>query len=299
MADVTVAIVTRDRRDRVRRAVASVLAQSLPVEILVLDDGSTDGTVEMLRETFPGVTVDASATGLQGVAQRNRALRLAATEHVLVLDDDASLTAPDTITATLRAFDDPRVAVVTLPYVNVRRETHVRQAPPGPGAWAAGVFSAGASAYRRSAFLAVGGFAEGIGYQGEEGDLALRLTAAGHVIRMGHAAPLAHDEADPVKPADAYFHNARNEVYLTWMAVPRPHVVPRLVHVAAHAALIGLVERQLGAVLRGVAAGARLAVRRRGARRPVPVWAYRLTRELRRGGPQPMDDVLQTIEAHA
>lgn len=42
--DATVVIVTKDRRDDVLRAVASALAQTATVEVLVGDDGSSDGT---------------------------------------------------------------------------------------------------------------------------------------------------------------------------------------------------------------------------------------------------------------
>ena len=50
---VTVVIPTFQRRERVTAAVDSVLAQSLPeVEVLVIDDGSTDGTDRRIRERY-------------------------------------------------------------------------------------------------------------------------------------------------------------------------------------------------------------------------------------------------------
>ena len=54
---VTVALVTRNRKNDLRRALHSVLEQDAAPEIVVLDDASTDGTSEMLREEFPSVSV--------------------------------------------------------------------------------------------------------------------------------------------------------------------------------------------------------------------------------------------------
>ena len=52
-ADISAVIPTYNRRETVTRAVESVLAQTLrPVEIIVVDDGSSDGTAELLYERF-------------------------------------------------------------------------------------------------------------------------------------------------------------------------------------------------------------------------------------------------------
>ena len=45
----TVLITTKNRCDELRNALRSVVSQSMPVEILVIDDGSSDDTPAMLR----------------------------------------------------------------------------------------------------------------------------------------------------------------------------------------------------------------------------------------------------------
>ena len=44
----SVVIATRNRKNELRRAIASVVRQTDPVEVIVIDDGSTDGTSEMV-----------------------------------------------------------------------------------------------------------------------------------------------------------------------------------------------------------------------------------------------------------
>ena len=53
---VTVIIPTFNRKEIVKEAITSVLDQDYPkIEVLVVDDGSTDGTGEELQKTFGSV----------------------------------------------------------------------------------------------------------------------------------------------------------------------------------------------------------------------------------------------------
>jgi len=54
---ISVVVPTYNRRDLLKRALLSVYSQtSLPAEVAVIDDGSTDGTEDMLRREFPQVS---------------------------------------------------------------------------------------------------------------------------------------------------------------------------------------------------------------------------------------------------
>lgn len=86
----TVVIATRNRRRLLERAIRSVLAQDRNTEIIVLDDGSTDGTREHVAAAFPMVRVQSGAHGGPGAA-RNAGLQLARAAQIVVLDDDDEL----------------------------------------------------------------------------------------------------------------------------------------------------------------------------------------------------------------
>ncbi len=84
---VSVVIPTHNRENRLPAAIRSVLDQSLrPSEIIVIDDGSTDGT-PALMERFPDVLYIQQEN--QGVSQaRNHGIRVAKHEWIAFLDSD-------------------------------------------------------------------------------------------------------------------------------------------------------------------------------------------------------------------
>ena len=85
----SIIIATRDRKDNLHRAITSAIRQTESVEILVLDDGSTDGTSEMVRSEFPQVRLERTPVPLGYVAQRNRGALLCSGKIIFSIDDDA------------------------------------------------------------------------------------------------------------------------------------------------------------------------------------------------------------------
>ena len=88
MPSVSVIIPTYNRRPLVREAVESVLAQSYRgFELIVVDDGSEDGTVRELSACGPGITVIPQAR--RGAASaRNLGVRSSRGKYLAFLDSD-------------------------------------------------------------------------------------------------------------------------------------------------------------------------------------------------------------------
>jgi glycosyltransferase involved in cell wall biosynthesis len=86
---VSALIPTYNRRTHIFRAIESILAQTVPVdEIIIVDDGSTDGTAEAIRSRY-GSRVSLVKQENMGVsAARKRAIEEARTEWVAFLDSD-------------------------------------------------------------------------------------------------------------------------------------------------------------------------------------------------------------------
>ena len=92
MPDISVIIPTFNNRDALRKSLDSVFAQDFPqdrYEIIVLDDGSTDGTLEMVRSLALPVTLRYYWQENRGrAAARNAGSRLAEGRILFYLDSD-------------------------------------------------------------------------------------------------------------------------------------------------------------------------------------------------------------------
>ena len=86
---VSVVIPTYNRADKVRSAIESVLAQTVTdLEVIVVDDGSSDDTEKVLAETF-GDRIRYFAQANQGVSvARNKGIAEARSEWIAFLDSD-------------------------------------------------------------------------------------------------------------------------------------------------------------------------------------------------------------------
>jgi glycosyltransferase involved in cell wall biosynthesis len=180
----SVVIPTRNRRGLLARALESVRAQSsAPIEVIVVDDGSTDDTLEFLA-TQADVRVARSA-GVGPGAARNAGAALAGGEYLAFLDSD-DLWFPWTLAAMADAIEaHGRPAYVAGSFKQFTDEqelagetvasTQIRGFENYFSTWPAQlVFGAGMVAVRRDAFLKCGGFStQAINL--EDHDLSLKL----------------------------------------------------------------------------------------------------------------------------
>ena len=88
MLSVSVVIPSFNRSEVLQRALKSVYVQTRqPDEVIVVDDGSTDSTREMLRDSFPDVEYLYQSN--QGVSSaRNRGIERAKGNWIAFLDSD-------------------------------------------------------------------------------------------------------------------------------------------------------------------------------------------------------------------
>ncbi len=97
--------------------IASVLAQNceFPVEIIVHDDASTDGSVPHIREHYPQVRLLESAGNVGFCVANNRMAQAAKGEYLLLLNNDAELypDALETMLSEANQLDQP--AILSLP----------------------------------------------------------------------------------------------------------------------------------------------------------------------------------------
>lgn len=294
----TVVITTKDRKEDLVKAVASALEQTIKPEVLVIDDGSTDGTSEMIRRTYPSVRLHREETSRGYMVQRNRAARLATGDFIVSIDDDGVFSTPKIIETTLGEFGHPRVGAVAIPSIDINRSPAVRhRAPSAKGIYATYTYIGTAHAVRRDLFLGLSGYREILFHQGEEEDYCLRLLEAGYITRLGNSDPIHHFESPRRSFARMDYYGARNKVLYAWHNVPAPALALHLAGTTAKTLLYTPQPRRAWIRLQGVLAAYGLCIRNRAVRCPVAQDTYRLSRELKQRGAVPLDEIMDQLKS--
>ena len=285
-------IPTRYRSEELRNLLCSVLAQTVSVEIHVMDDGDCEAAGRMICREFPQVHYHRIAANREPTFQRNRGMELASADIVFPVDDDTLFVSSRTVEQTLTEFDHPRVGAVGIPFVNVRQDQIVRQrAPEADGVHMIHAFVGAAHAMRRDVFLGLGGYREHFFYMGEEGDLCVRMLQAGYVTRLGRADPIHHLESPCRDFRRADYCGRRNDVLFAWHNVPLMYLPLHLAATTLRGAAFGVRVGRPMRMWQGLLGGYLGCFVHRAARNPVPAAIYRLSRSLKKGGAQRLDAV--------
>ena len=292
----SVVVPSHQRAHALARALEALRRQDAPrgtFEVLVVLDGSTDGSVELLEAwvrdgRLPALRWHWQENAGQSAA-RDAGVRLAAAPVVLFLDDDV-VASPDLVSRHL-AWHAAGERIAVLGDCEIVLDGEPPHAPPSlymqfvrlwwedtyrvralPGRLATyRDFCAGNVSLRRVDYLAVGGFDAAFrGYGGEDYELGYRLLAAGVRFVPDRAAHALHYHRQTVHSAlrgarqeaiaDVYLGRKHPELRagLRLMLLPTEGLEGRLVRLALDAPRLDAAITRLGALALGVAERLRL-----------------------------------------
>jgi N-acetylglucosaminyl-diphospho-decaprenol L-rhamnosyltransferase len=219
----TAVVVNYETPDYTIRAVRALLDDGMPLErVVVVDNGSTDGSVERLQAELPGCRIERIEDNVGYARAGNRGAALLPGDAYLLVNSDAFVERPGSLQVLIGALADPGVGIVVPRLLNEDRTLQPNAMPvttPGvalvrasgvsrliPNRWQTrwsthwdhsttqDIESADGPVYlvRGALWDELGGYTEREYMYAEDLDLCLRARRAGWRIRFVREAEFVH-----------------------------------------------------------------------------------------------------------
>lgn len=257
MTEVAVVILNFNGRDLLRKFLPSVTQYSTPAHVVVVDNGSGDGSADMVAQEFPHVTLIRIPKNLGFCGGYNLALKQVDAEYFILLNSDVEVT-PNWIEPLVSLMkSQPKAAAVQPKILAWKNKTHFEYAGAGGGMidslgypfcrgrlfhtleedlgqyndtarifWASGA----CLMIRSEVFRSIGGLDEEFFAHMEEIDLCWRLQRSGYEIYYQGTSTVYHvggGTLSSANPRKTYL-NFRNGLSLLFKNLPTFQVWTRL-----------------------------------------------------------------------
>jgi len=216
-ATVTIVIVVYNRRDELREVLQRMLFESEypaeSVDIVVVDNASTDGSAAMVRDEFPQVQLIARDTNI-GAPAWNDGFAIARGDYVLILDDDCYLL-PDGLGRAVAAAQEHAADLVTFKVVSTKDPGYVFSEK-----YRTGLFTFWGCAWlvRRSVLNELGGYDSELFMWANELEFTIRYLDRGYRHLHYPLVVAQHMKTPPAKDSEfdlrGYRINARHWPYV-------------------------------------------------------------------------------------
>ncbi|QNK58372.1 glycosyltransferase family 2 protein [Paenibacillus sp. PAMC21692] len=221
---VSIVMLCWNRIDDVRESLTRIYNISYDLfEVVVVDNGSTDGTAEMIMEMFPDVRLIRMYKNI-GIEAYNIGFANAKGEYIVIVDDD-SFPAPEAITRMVDKFEmDPRIGAIAFDVRNFYHYDDVSAIQEDHGASTAAVsrqyymgFNGAGVGVRKSVLQESGYYPEEFFLYNNEMDTAFRIWNADYRIEF-HSDVVSYHKYSPVNRLSwrAPFFYTRNAFWLLW-----------------------------------------------------------------------------------
>ena len=211
---VTAVISAWNKREDVRANLLGLRAQTRPFDdVVVVDNGSTDGTAHMIRDEFPEVRLVVMPNSAYGACETfNVGFSTALTEYIAILDDDVVLTPWWLERSLARMAEEPETtAVVSTKVVEPGMPDSYRDSESVNRERYMSTFRGCASLARKKAIDEAGGYDERLFLYGNERDLTCRLLNLGYRVLQYPGAETFHRTPFGVKMGKrSLYYHARN-----------------------------------------------------------------------------------------
>ncbi|MBU0477502.1 glycosyltransferase [bacterium] len=230
---VSLILITMNRYDEFRKTLLSLKEQTAVFELIVVDNGSNDGSPEMVRKYWPEAVVIEldSNKGVSG--GRNEGIKVAKGDILVFLDDDAGFESRDALSSICRRFEeDPNLGILAT------NSLHAATMKPEIGAiprrdkkifktdYQATYFCGVGFALRKDLIKEIGDFSYEHFYNCQELDLSWRAIESGYRIMWAVDIVVLHRLTPSERPRGRWvYYNARNRIWLAVEHLPWRYVI--------------------------------------------------------------------------
>lgn len=222
-------------------------------ELIIVDDASTDGTSEWLQQKFPKIRIIRNETSLRFAQSCNHGVGKAKGEVVILLNNDVE-PKHDFLTQLIKHFSDPSTFAVGCREINrsqgkelfggrgvmaFRRGLVVHWRPEDQESSATAWLSAGSTAYRRLAWMELGGMDRLFrpAYE-EDRDLSWQALKAGYKLVFEPKSNVRHDhETTNTKVFGRWkvqLYSMKNQLLFVWKNLSNLYLLSHLFWLPYH-----------------------------------------------------------------
>lgn len=215
---VSVVLTTWNRKAELELTLQEVMKQHHPsFEVIVVDNHSTDGTVEMVRKEFPQVRLIEMPAPTYGPCEAmNIGFANALGEYIVVVDDD-SIPEYGAIGSAIRALQrDPKLAVVAGRILNhwTSEPWALNRLPSCEECTEWYTFVGCGAVLRASVLGLVGGYAKDYVTYENETELSMRIVLAGYRVVFGPRVVFRHRVSPQARVSNrGMYYGVRNNLW--------------------------------------------------------------------------------------
>ncbi len=239
--DISIIIVSYNTIDLIGPCLESVLSSGCNKEVFVVDNKSTDGSVDFIRDRFPNIHLVENRENRGFGAANNQVLKYCRGRFLFFLNPDTAVS-PNTFTSALDYMENqPKVRLAGLNMLNPdgSHQPSVSYSYPG-GKYARKELAAlngpiacvlGAAMIARTDIInQLGGFDEDFFLYGEDQDLCLRIREKSYSIGYIEDAEVVHwgGQSEVKTPPVTLFEKKINAEYLFYRKHYSPQTISRI-----------------------------------------------------------------------
>jgi GT2 family glycosyltransferase len=263
--DVSIIIVNWNRRDDVIKNLHYLKRQrELRTEVVVVDNGSTDGSAERLSR-YRWIRLICLPKNVGPAQARNCGIQVASGRYIVFLDSDTVLSKSGLPKLVSRMEGDPTIGIIGCRIVNSHtRKTDawihaVPESSHGLREFDTYSFSAAGAIVRARALRAAGPFWDELFIYNEEVDLSIRMLRAGYRIVYSPAVRVYHhvSESGRVAPGAYWRLLIRNWIWIFYRYYPARERVKKVMIYSIVYIIKGAINRRLSDCLKGIVEGLR------------------------------------------